>query len=77
MKCCNCPLARASYFANGDDYDCYCMVTNDYADMDEGSCKRTDKWILSQDVEKWINISADRTAKAVEEVTKFFLEEFH
>lgn len=71
MKCANCKLAYGSRFCNYDDGEVQCLVTGDYVDIDEGSCKRTNKWIERQNVEDWKIIASDRTTKAAEEFLDF------
>lgn len=75
MKCADCPLVKASYYANGDDYDCVCMITHDYVDLDEGACHRTNKWIRSQDVGERLERYNAEIMAGVQEVIKFFEEE--
>ena len=52
MKCYDCPLCISDYSDYIGDGDIYCLVTNDYCPELE-SCKRTNKWILSQNIALW------------------------
>lgn len=51
MKCLECPLCVSDYCDACGDGDIYCLITGDYA-KDEGGCRRTNKFILSQDKQK-------------------------
>ena len=50
MKCMECPLMVPDYGFDGD-VDLFCLITGDYS-SDEGGCRRTNKFILSQDKQK-------------------------
>lgn len=65
MKCENCPLTYSDYSEIIGDGDCYCLVTNDYV-FDEGhGCRRTNKWIKSQDRKAWLKRLEERQDKAI------------
>lgn len=78
MKCLNCPLCGSDWDPYNNDGDIYCLVTGDYAD-DEHGCTRTNKWILSQNVEeikkKRLQEEADRWSEYVEAMYKEEKEE--
>ena len=54
MLCLNCPLCVSDYCDACGDGDIYCLITRRYANY-EGGCRRTNKFILSQDKLKLIN----------------------
>jgi len=54
MKCENCPLVLDEWNSFSGDGDSVCLVTGDYI-TEETFCKRTNRWILSQDREKLIS----------------------
>lgn len=54
MKCIECPLCVSDYCDACGDGDIYCLITRRYA-KDEGGCRRTNKFILSQDAQKLID----------------------
>lgn len=63
MKCADCPLCVSDYSEYFSDGDCYCLLTQQYADVEEGSCRRTDKFINSQNVaelkRRWMQSEAN------------------
>lgn len=71
MKCDNCPLTYSDYSEIIGDGDCYCLVTNDYV-LDEGcGCRRTNKWIKSQDRKAWLNRLEEQRDKAIEDYVAY------
>lgn len=73
MKCLNCPLCVSDYSDYIGDGDIYCLITRQYA-KDEGGCRRTNKFILSQDKKKlsddWAEDEARMWAELAEEYEK-------
>lgn len=62
MKCLDCPLCVSDYCDACGDGDIYCLITRGYA-KDEGGCRRTNKFIFAQNIQKLKDEWAEEEAR--------------
>ncbi|MBQ7818521.1 MAG: hypothetical protein IJ341_02370 [Bacteroidales bacterium] len=74
MKCFECPLCVPDPYDITSDYDCYCLITRDFTDIESG-CKRTNEFILSQNVDKLKDEWAKEEAEKWDEFAKHYEDE--
>ncbi len=74
MKCLECPLCVSDYCDACGDGDIYCLITRRYA-KDEGGCRRTNKFILSQDKQKLKDEWAEEEARKWTEFADWYEKE--
>lgn len=71
MKCKNCPLYENTYSRGEDweEYDVQCVAGSYFGyggiDCENGGCRRTDKWILTQDKEELKNRLAEEECESM------------